>query len=507
MTLGKCFRGRRADLDTYDVGIKVRERFSPHAVHSVSSCCWPFRSTVTPTMASPHSFFGRHSLVILIVLFLTSLANGGLVNTTFDDTSSSFSWSDGWTAVGPSGCSSCSSKPDVTQMQDQTYHDRSIVIAKGETAGGSFIFTGSAVYIYGIDTADGEADLLFTLGSDTTTHQYAGTGSNGTPYVYHSLFFSATGLATDQTHTVNWALQANPAVVDTQPVAFFDYAIVTSGTPDTTTTGGSNSGGSNGDSNSGSSNTGSNSGDKNTGSNSGNTNSDSLGGTVQESTSSTGRSSLSGSPTATSGASQVTSSGSVAPQSKPSNQTTSPSSSTNNNGLPGSSGSGSSSSMLQSASSKPNIGAIVGAVIGALILGVLGALGFCLWRRRRRRRPAANTAPAADAPLRIRRLRGNPVVQPFSSTAPSVAPWPSEKIFDVEWNNPARSTTTLLRSVPPNREASTPASPMGTAPASEGSSPVSSAPPPTERERMLEARLAELEARIGGENPPPYIPA
>ncbi|KAJ7764383.1 hypothetical protein B0H16DRAFT_1526881 [Mycena metata] len=279
-------------------------------------------------MASPHSFFGRHSLLILIALFLTSFANGALVNTTFDDTDSSFSWSSGWTPVGPSGCPSCASKPDVNQMQDQTYHDRSIVIAKGETAGGSFTFTGSAVYIYGIDTADGEADLVFTLGSDTTTHQYSGDGSNGTPYVYHALFFSATDLAADQTHTVNWALEANPAVQDTQPVVFFDYAVVTSGTPDTTTTtttttttggsdpgdsnsggsnsGGSNSGGSNsGGSNSGGSNPNSSSGGTSIGS-TGNTNSDSQGGTVsgQKSTSSTGRSSVSGSPTGTSGSSQ-----------------------------------------------------------------------------------------------------------------------------------------------------------------------------------------------------------
>jgi hypothetical protein len=52
--------------------------------------------------------------------------------------------------------------------------------------------------------------------------------------VYNALFFSATGLAADQTHTVNWVFNLADTDLAVQ-AALFDYAIVTTGEEDVTT--------------------------------------------------------------------------------------------------------------------------------------------------------------------------------------------------------------------------------------------------------------------------------
>lgn len=93
------------------------------------------------------------------------------------------------------------------------------------------LFPGSAVYIFGIDQRSSQPDIAFTVGSIQQTHHYTGSGQ----FAYDALFFSATGLASDETHTVNWVFN----FADTGPplqVALFDYAIVTSGKEDITTT-------------------------------------------------------------------------------------------------------------------------------------------------------------------------------------------------------------------------------------------------------------------------------
>ncbi|KAJ6571278.1 hypothetical protein B0H19DRAFT_658936 [Mycena capillaripes] len=185
-------------------------------------------------MWPPHSFLSPRSFLPLFLLFLAFCVNGALTNTTFDDADSSFSWTTDWNAVSPSSpCHGCASKPDATQIQNQTYHDGNIGSRGGATEG-SFTFQGSAVYIYGIDK-DSQPNIVFTLGSTTYTHHY--TGSD-TDFHYHALFFSATNLASDQTHTVNWAFELNQelfAQTGKLQVGLFDYAVVTSGTADTTT--------------------------------------------------------------------------------------------------------------------------------------------------------------------------------------------------------------------------------------------------------------------------------
>ncbi|KAJ7117274.1 hypothetical protein C8R43DRAFT_1154565 [Mycena crocata] len=94
--------------------------------------------------------------------------------------------------------------------------------------GRSTVSKGSAVYIFGIDQENSQPDIVFTLGSTRATHHYTGTER----FAYNALFFSATGLAADQTHTVNWIHNINPSSGVGVQAALFDYVIVTSGTED-----------------------------------------------------------------------------------------------------------------------------------------------------------------------------------------------------------------------------------------------------------------------------------
>ncbi|KAJ7049264.1 hypothetical protein C8F01DRAFT_761197 [Mycena amicta] len=206
---------------------------------------------------SPHSF-SRHSLLLLhaSALFLLLELAGAQTTTTFDDTDSSFSWYGEWTPVA-GDCSWCASKVDPTQTYGGTWHDGNHVVTSSEQTGGSFAFTGTAVSIYGIDQSTNGAapDIVFTLEGFTSTHHYTGTSNDK---VYHSLFFSHSGLA-NGAHTVNWVLNVDPSTPSSadEVVALFDYAVVTSavnsdtggggggggGTTTTTTTGGSGGGG------------------------------------------------------------------------------------------------------------------------------------------------------------------------------------------------------------------------------------------------------------------------
>ncbi|KAJ7176902.1 hypothetical protein C8R46DRAFT_1077661 [Mycena filopes] len=182
-------------------------------------------------MGSPHSFIGVLSvLAVLLLLLCAPSANGAVTNTTFDDTSSAFTFTGSWTATSAANpCAGCSSKPDASQTFGGTWHDGNYRTGAPETTGGSFTFTGSAVHIFGIDQAKSQPDIAFTLGNVQSTHHYTGTER----FVYNALFFSATGLAADQTHTVNWIFNIDPSTGVGVQAALFDYAVVTSGT-DTT---------------------------------------------------------------------------------------------------------------------------------------------------------------------------------------------------------------------------------------------------------------------------------
>ncbi|KAF8158703.1 hypothetical protein K438DRAFT_332593 [Mycena galopus ATCC 62051] len=181
-------------------------------------------------MRLPHSF--------IAVLFAV-LAKGALTNTTVDDTS--FIFGGTWTAVSTkSPCTStseapCPAQPDPSQTSGGTWHVGTIPPGASQSAAwGSLTFKGSAVYIFGIDQA-GQAEIDFALDQitnpDIHKHQYAGTQQ----FAYNAPFFSATGLTSDQMHTVYWGLKATGNTVQ---FALFDYAIVTSGQEGTPTTGG-----------------------------------------------------------------------------------------------------------------------------------------------------------------------------------------------------------------------------------------------------------------------------
>ncbi|KAF7338034.1 hypothetical protein MVEN_02027400 [Mycena venus] len=165
------------------------------------------------------------------LFLLTDLASAVVTNTTIDDSDPSFAFTGTfWNVITPtSPCDSCSSKPDPSKTHGGTWHDGNINRNPGAPPGaantsGSFTFMGTAVYIFGIDQAVLQPDIVFTLGSTKQVHHYTGTES----YVYDALFFSAQGLASDQTHTVNWVLTFADTPVGVQAV-LFDYAIVTSG--------------------------------------------------------------------------------------------------------------------------------------------------------------------------------------------------------------------------------------------------------------------------------------
>ncbi|KAF8211861.1 hypothetical protein K438DRAFT_1805483 [Mycena galopus ATCC 62051] len=103
----------------------------------------------------PHSF---------VVFLLAASASGAIINTTVDDSSSQFSF----VALG------IPSRPHPHVP-----------------------FVRSAVYIIGIDQALSQPDIAFTLGSISSVHHYTGTEQ----FVYNAVFFSATGLPSDQKQT------------------------------------------------------------------------------------------------------------------------------------------------------------------------------------------------------------------------------------------------------------------------------------------------------------------
>ncbi|KAJ7484850.1 hypothetical protein B0H11DRAFT_2231520 [Mycena galericulata] len=498
----------------------------------------------------PHSFLSPQSFLPLLLLLLTSYANGAITNTTFDDASNSFTFVGQWTAITPSSpCGGCASKPpDLTQIYDGTWHDGNYMTGDSQMTSGSFTFTGSAVYIYGIDQTNSQPNIVFTLGSIQSTHHYTGTER----FAYNALFFSATDLPADQTQTVNWIFETDPSTGEDLQEALFDYAIVTSGTDDTTTTGstsgsGEGSGGGSSDSSSANANSGLN---------------EAVSVITPTKTPTPTNNPSSASPSPAPNVSRFQSirnsicekidqqrskSLSFEDRRRRTNQSNfryikvsssietpcSPvlmvggGSTSGSSSSPGSSGGSASSSnagstTVANAKSKPNAGAIAGALVALLVFGVLGTILFCVWRRRRRQRAHAASA-AEGAPPRIRRIRGNYVVQPFvddpppASEAAGASPSAmggsvSEKTLDVEWNNAGMSTVSLLGSGRgEGTDVSRPAhqddddddeSGSGVSPTVASSRPPPP-PTPTPRERMLEERLAQLEAQVAGALPPP----
>ncbi|KAJ6564103.1 hypothetical protein B0H19DRAFT_75400 [Mycena capillaripes] len=154
--------------------------------------------------------------------------------------------------------------------------------------------------------------------------------------------------------------------------------------------------------------------------------------------------------------------------------------------------------------SQSKTGPFLGGLIGGVALIV--AIGIAVVFLRRRRTSSPPVAPHGDAPqIREAPGRARPTgLQPFTEQAPSpLSATPgSEKIIDAAWMNPALSlpATTSIPST-------------STTDLSESSAPPSSAVPPssttrdTEREIVLEDRIAQLEAQVQQHiaQPPPYV--
>ncbi|KAJ7057275.1 hypothetical protein C8F01DRAFT_1151522 [Mycena amicta] len=428
-------------------------------------------------LQSPRSF-SRHIPLLLLIHPLLAAAQ----TTIFDDADSSFSWYGEWTAVS-GNCDSCSTKLDPTQTHDGTWHDGDRAMTSSEQTGGSFSFTGTAVQIYGIDQPDYGPDIVFTLEGFTSTHHYTGNAK-----VYHSLFFSRSGL-TNGAHTVNWVLQIDPS---TDPglfgvVALFDYAVVTS-TEDnranphgTTTTTGTTM----------------------TSESSTSSSSHSL------SKSSSIRTSLSFTSSRTSGTSTA-----APPQT----------SSSTSSSVPANSNSSSTGIVSSTQHRSSSVDIIVGAVIGIIaLLAFLGA-AVCLWRRRRRSNHARIAAFPGPNPQ-------NANVNTAGSTAVAAPPavmvlsekdalknrdpfWPES--ISVQVHPPTMDSQIPTPSSDPQSTSASALSPLrfhstntptGASPQSSPISPSRAASLATsshsrggrrthERERLLEARVAELEATV-----------
>ncbi|KAJ6519551.1 hypothetical protein C8R45DRAFT_918550 [Mycena sanguinolenta] len=156
---------------------------------------------------------------MLLLLFLAFLAFGKahatLSNITIDDSNSAyFTFVGSYHAVTPNApCEGCLDQPDPAQVYNSTWHD-------GALRSGSFVFQGTAVYIFGIDV-NNPANVSFAMNNPTVNsfHYYSGT-----TYGYHSLFFSATNLDASVQHTVTWLMEQSSIGGGS---ALFDYAIIT----------------------------------------------------------------------------------------------------------------------------------------------------------------------------------------------------------------------------------------------------------------------------------------
>ncbi|KAF7363733.1 hypothetical protein MSAN_01031100 [Mycena sanguinolenta] len=421
----------------------------------------------------PHSF---------IVLVLASLVRGGIINTTIDDSSSSFNFTGTWNTITPTlPCTGCAAQPDPSQVYNGTWHDGNTQDGAPAVTGGSFTFTGSAVYIFGIDQAESQPDIAFTLGSIQQVHHYTGSEA----YVYNALFFSATGLSSDQTHTANWVFNVADTTSPLQ-VALFDYAVVTSGDDETTLPSSTST-------------------QHTTSSNKATSSSISPTSSAATSSSSTGTSSsvsasssanpASGMMTVTTDSAGETITVTVAAQSTGSKPTTK---SNSNLGAP-------------TTKSNSNLGAIVGGGIGALAVVILVIL--LLWfRRRRARRFEAQSDKVARA--HFLRLEDYPPhyepVFPRTNTREvgRSVPMSSSSGSKIRHRNNASVTGATLYPSPDGHTTATGHS-EPSRPSPEELPTVANDTLATETStnlQVLEERLAMLEALTVHQLPPAYIP-
>ncbi|KAF7363738.1 Myb-DNA-bind-2 domain-containing protein [Mycena sanguinolenta] len=431
----------------------------------------------------PHSF---------IVLVLGTFVRGGIINTTIDDSSSSFTFIGTWNAVTPSSpCTICSLNPDPSQVHDGTWHDGNIRDGAPVGTSGSFTFTGSAVYIFGIDQAVSQPDIAFTLGSIQQVHHYTGVEV----FVYNALFFSATGLPSDQTHSVNWVFNVANTTTPVQ-AALFDYAIVTSGDDDTTPPPSSTSTQHTISSN-----------NKATSGSTSSTSSTS----ISTSTASSIGMSLSLSRSSSTVPAQLTTSGIVTVTTNSASEITTVTAATQSAGSKSTTTTKSNSNLgVPTTKSSSNLGAIIGGVIGALAVAIWVVL--LLWFRRRRARRLelqSNRAPRAqflrleDYPLHSMRVSSRTKAREVAQSVPISLSTGSK----MRHRNNASVTGATLSPPTDGHTAETGHSDPSRLPPEEPQAVVNDTPAATSATNLqtLEERVAMLEALTVHQPPPAYI--
>ncbi|KAF7308089.1 hypothetical protein MKEN_01171300 [Mycena kentingensis (nom. inval.)] len=418
-------------------------------------------------------------MTFLILPLLTTPTLAATTTTIVDDTSSAWTFEGEWTAVTPSNpCDFCASKPDPTRIQGGSWHDGNFMRGKDEvgSSAGSFTFTGTGVKIYGVGKRGSEPNVVFTLGSQTSTYHYTGTQH----FAYQMLFFAASGLS-EGTHTVTWVLEANADDDGDLQSVLFDYAEVTA------TTGGDDGGDGQDEGSDGGSGTGTGSG-----SGTGTTTGSGSGGSSDSpntDTSGDANGATSGTSSAGDKSHSAASTGSSHPQSSgaPSSTSTTGSSSASGTSLPGSvhpdESTSNSNSTTQSdapiaavaVKQKQPIGAIIGGVLGALSVAALVA-GLFLFLRRRRQRERARLSliiarPDGAPPISpVRetssagRVRRTMMVHPFVADADDGgAGYISEKRRAVEHSSPHDEASAAVTVSSPSTSSHTHTSPTSTA--------------------------------------------
>ncbi|KAL0573861.1 GDP-mannose transporter into the lumen of the Golgi [Marasmius crinis-equi] len=167
----------------------------------------------------------RYLLVLLVANILgLVLQVAGVSNQTIDDSNVQFTYSGSWLV---NSCSGCSPRPDSGQAFNQTYHTS----GDGDGSGSArLVFTGSAIWVYGILAPSGEQGALTITLDAQSPVVYNSTGNSDSTYAYNALFFHASSLQSTVSHTLT--LRAGRA-----GSVLLDCAVVSSDEPTATGTG------------------------------------------------------------------------------------------------------------------------------------------------------------------------------------------------------------------------------------------------------------------------------
>ncbi|KAI0775463.1 hypothetical protein BC629DRAFT_1595092 [Irpex lacteus] len=148
------------------------------------------------------------------------------VNRTIDDQNGdsvtgeqvSYSPSQRWSQGN--GCGGCSAKPDASQTEQQTWHDGSRNPSRDPPITVSFKFTGTAVYLYNILSRGDLTEVSISIDGNFAA-RYSNRPDPSTQFLYHVPVFVASNLAFGE-HSVEMSADGSD-----QTLVLFDYALYT----------------------------------------------------------------------------------------------------------------------------------------------------------------------------------------------------------------------------------------------------------------------------------------